>query len=325
MLLHKLGRSLRILQRLLQQRVDLQELLRQDRVLQYRLQERVLLQQLAAGLLVLALGLSRAIACAGRGAELLQHALLQHLVQQGMLLHDLACQQRMLQCLLQQRVLLDQLGRGLWVLQGGLYDRMRLEELLRQDRLLQDGLQQRMLLQDLPARLLATRLALGVGTEGLRAAREAAPGLPELSAGLAAAERAANATANAAAGAAADPAADGPAQQAAEAAAAQWLELLLSRPELFELSHVSSLVMNMPPTSKPLAMPARAARRAEGLRRRDQRSHKRVRYRGLDREGSTKFVGGTPRSATFAVAHGGGRLPLRPGGQPGNTRPHRVK
>jgi hypothetical protein len=214
MLLHKLGRSLRILQRLLQQRVDLQELLRQDRVLQYRLQERVLLQQLAAGLLVLALGLSRAIACAGRSAELLQHALLQHLVQQGMLLHDLACQQRMLQCLLQQRVLLDQLGRGLWVLQGGLYDRMRLEELLRQDRLLQDGLQQRMLLQDLPARLLATRLALGVGTEGLRAAREAAPGLPELSA-----------------------------QQAAKATAESlWLELLLSGPELFELRHIRLLV-----------------------------------------------------------------------------------
>jgi hypothetical protein len=247
-------------------------------------------------------------------------------VQQGVLLHDLACQQRLLQCLLQQRVLLDQLGRGLRILQGGLHDRMRLQELLRQDRLLQDGLQQRVLLYELgwllAARLLAAplraaplltapllALALGLGAEGLLAAPERAP----------------NAAANAAAGAAADPAADGPAQQAAEAAAAQWLELLLSRPELFELSHVSSLVMNMPPTSKRLAIPARAACRAEGLRRRDQRSHKRVRYRGLDREGSTKFVAGAPRSATFAVAHGGGRLPLRPGGQPGNTRPHRVK
>jgi hypothetical protein len=247
------------------------------------------------------------------------------LVQQGVLLHDLAGQQRLLQCLLQQRVLLDQLGRGLRILQGGLHDRMRLQELLRQDRLLQDGLQQRVLLYELgwllAARLLAAplraapllALALGLGAEGLLAAPERA------------ANATANAAANAAAGAAADPAADGPAQQAAEAAAAQWLELLLSRPELFELSHVSSLVMNMPPTSKPLAMPARAARRAEGLRRRDQRSHKRVRYRGLDREGSTKFVAGAPRSATFAVAHGGGRLPLRPGGQPGNTRPHRVK
>jgi hypothetical protein len=92
-----------------------------------------------------------------------------------------------------------------------------------------------MLLQDLPARLLATRLALGVGTEGLRAAREAAPGLPELSAGLAAAERAANATANAAA--------DGAAQQAAKATAESlWLELLLSGPELFERRHIRLLV-----------------------------------------------------------------------------------
>jgi hypothetical protein len=101
--------------------------------------------------------------------HLLHQALLQNLVQQGMLLHDLARQQRMLQGLLQQRMLLDQLGRGLRVLQGRLHDRMRLEELLRQGRLLQDGLQQRVLLE-----LAALLLALDVGAEGLRASGEAA-------------------------------------------------------------------------------------------------------------------------------------------------------
>jgi hypothetical protein len=167
MLLHQLGRGLRVLQGLLQQRVHLQELLRQDRVLQDGLQERVLLQRLsAADLLVLALRLAVA---ALRRAELLQHALLQDLVQHGVLLHDLARQQRMLQGLLQPRVLLDQLGRGLRVLQGGLHDRVRLEELLRQGRLLQDGLQQRVLLE-----LAALLLVLDVGAEGLRAAGEAA-------------------------------------------------------------------------------------------------------------------------------------------------------
>jgi hypothetical protein len=181
MLLHQLGRGLRILQGLLQQRMHLDELLRQDGVLQDGLQERVLLQQLAAAELLvlalqLALRLSLPLAVAGaalRRAELLQHALLQDLVQHGVLLHDLACQQRMLQGLLQQRVLLDQLGRGLRVLQGGLHDRMRLEELLRQGRLLQDGLQQRVLLE-----LAALLLALDVGAEGLRAAGEAANATP---------------------------------------------------------------------------------------------------------------------------------------------------
>jgi hypothetical protein len=225
-------------------------------------------------------------------------------------------------------VLLDQLGRGLRILQGGLYDRMRLEELLRQDRLLQDGLQERVLLHEL-ARLLAAQLlaaqllaaqllALGIGAEGLRTAWEAAGRLPELRAGLAAAERAAYAAANAAA--------DGPAQRSAEAAAeALWLKLLLSGPELLKLSHVRLLVDEYAADEQAPRQSSKGSVSAEGLRRRDQRSHKRVRYRGLDRGRSMKFVGGTPWSVTFAVAHGGRRLPLRPGGQPGNTRPHRVE
>jgi hypothetical protein len=162
MLLDQLGRGLRILQGLLQKRVHLQELLGQDRVLQDGLQQWVLLQVLAAAvLLVGALRLPIADAALSR-AELLQHALLQDLMQHRILLHDLAGQQWMLQCLLQQRVLLDQLGCGLRVLQCGLQHGVRLQELLRQGGLLQDGLEQGMQLQELAGDLLALGAAAHV-------------------------------------------------------------------------------------------------------------------------------------------------------------------
>jgi hypothetical protein len=50
--------------------------------------------------------------------HLLHQALLQDLMQDRVLLHDLAREQRMLQGLLQQRMLLQQLGRGLRILLG---------------------------------------------------------------------------------------------------------------------------------------------------------------------------------------------------------------
>jgi hypothetical protein len=165
----------------------LQDLLCQDGVLQDGLQERVLLQELPRDLL-LALSLALAVAlpvsdAARLGAELLHHALLKDLMQQGILLHDLACQQRMLQRLLQQRVLLDQLGCGLRVLQRCLQHGVRLEEILREVRVLQDGLQDRVLLQELPRDLLALDAAAHLGAEWL-ATLEATGGLADQAAEL---------------------------------------------------------------------------------------------------------------------------------------------